>query len=170
VTRLLLLRHAQAANTHKDIDRPLTRQGQLEAARIGTFLRDQGWIPERAYVSTAMRARETFSLTFAQSDVLPDLFLDERLYNASLSGLVDFVRGMPTYLTCVLIVGHNPAIGEFARMLAIQGPGPDLYNLSRGFPPASLAVFSFEQPFGSPDLLRHSQLLRFIVPDNLSSG
>jgi len=170
MTRLLLLRHAQAANIHKDIDRPLTRQGQLEAAHIGIFLRDQGWIPERAYVSTARRAKETFSLTFAQSDHLPDLFLDERLYNATLSGLAEFVRGIPTYLTCVLIVGHNPAIGEFARMLAVQGPDPDLYDLSRGFPPASLAAFSFEQPFGSPDLLRHSRLLRFIMPDTLSSG
>ncbi|ACB96019.1 SixA phosphatase family protein [Beijerinckia indica] len=168
MTRLLILRHAEAASTStSDLDRPLTRHGRHDANRIGVFLRTHHWIPRKAYVSTAMRARETFSELCTQLHAPPKVSYEPTLYNASLNKLEALLRTIPADLDCVLLIGHNPSIAELARALATDGPGVDLAHLRRGFPPAALAVIEFDSPFGSSGAMEKGHLVRFIMPDLL---
>jgi phosphohistidine phosphatase len=43
----------------------------------------------------------------------------------------------------VLLVGHNPAIGELASALAGRGEAEPLARLHEKFPPGALAILAF---------------------------
>ena len=43
-----------------------------------------------------------------------------------------------------MIVGHNPAISEFASRFAGAGERSALARLERGFPPSGLAIFNVD--------------------------
>src|SRR3569833_1694520 len=51
--RLLLVRHAQAANAPLDRDRPLTEHGTEQARAIGSWLAERALVPARAHVTSA---------------------------------------------------------------------------------------------------------------------
>src|SRR3954453_9424386 len=60
--RLVLVRHAQAAQGEVDADRTLTERGARQAAAIGAWLAQTGLIPDRVVVSPARRAQQTWEL------------------------------------------------------------------------------------------------------------
>jgi phosphohistidine phosphatase len=43
-----------------------------------------------------------------------------------------------------MIVGHNPAMSEFASRFAAAGDSAALARLERGFPPSGLAIFNVD--------------------------
>ncbi len=62
VNRLAVLRHAKATHEpgYSDINRPLTRRGQRDAAAVGRFLRTQGIVPDIVLCSSSSRTSETW--------------------------------------------------------------------------------------------------------------
>jgi phosphohistidine phosphatase len=62
VGQLVLMRHGRA--THKtgfeDVERPLTGRGRRDAAAAGSWLRDQGLVPDLVLCSPALRTRRTW--------------------------------------------------------------------------------------------------------------
>jgi phosphohistidine phosphatase len=62
VNRLAVLRHAKATHEpgYSDINRPLTRRGQRDAAAVGRFLRTKGIVPDIVLCSSSSRTSETW--------------------------------------------------------------------------------------------------------------
>lgn len=144
MTRLILMRHAKAAAADgmQDHGRPLTARGLRDAARAGGVITREGWRPTRALVSDAVRTRQTLEAMAGALDPVPPLVLDPDLYAAPLAVILARVAATPASIGCLLVIGHNPGIGEAALRLATSGPATDIARLGQGFPTATLAVLS----------------------------
>jgi phosphohistidine phosphatase len=108
---LILWRHAEAAPGEPDSVRPLTDHGRAQAQAMARWLEPRLPPELRIIVSPARRAQET-ALTLGRSvetieAVAPGCDV------ASLLRVVDWPRGERP----VLVVGHQPTLGEAAAQL-----------------------------------------------------
>jgi phosphohistidine phosphatase len=108
---LILWRHADAAPGEPDIDRPLTAKGSRQAARVGAWLDRR--LPKRCaiLVSPAIRAQQTAAALerkFRTVDELAPGVSPQRVLAAA---------GWPDAPGTVVVVGHQPALGEAAALL-----------------------------------------------------
>ena len=150
--RLLLFRHAQAVHSAKysDRERPLSPEGRLHAERVGAALTDRCETVDLVLVSDSLRTRETLDLALAaygQASKAPfsrETRVDKALYHAERRDLMTTLRALPDSVGTVMIVGHNPAIAEFAAQFAGAGDRESLERLALGFPPGGLAIFDCE--------------------------
>ena len=60
MAELLVIRHAQASFGADDYDR-LSALGHRQAERVGTYLREIGWTPDRLVTGTLARQRQTLA-------------------------------------------------------------------------------------------------------------
>lgn len=145
VYRLYLLRHARAgwaAPGSSDFDRALDDQGYAEAELIAAEMADQGYHPQLVLSSTAVRCRETAEpLRRAFGEDLPIEYVDT-LYRGSVDAYAEVAFAGRTE-TAVLIVGHNPMMEEFFRLIVGQ-PVADA-AAPNGFPTAALATIDFDR-------------------------
>jgi len=175
---LLLLRHAKSAWPEvPDRDRPLAARGQRDAPAVGHWLRAVGYLPDRVVCSTAVRAHQTWQLAQPALGADPEAIFDDRLYQASPAQLLDLIRGTPAGVRVLLVVGHDPALPELARMLAEAAPqggaglsgiaGPAAPDRMRAkFPTAAIAAFGYTgdwELFGPG----RARLACFVVPREL---
>ena len=108
---LILWRHAEAVDGLPDMERALTDKGLKQAERMASFLRSR--IPQDTHilVSPAKRAQQTaYALTrhfITEPAIAP---------NCSVTSLLN-AANWPNGDGCVLIVGHQPVLGEVAARL-----------------------------------------------------
>jgi phosphohistidine phosphatase len=146
--RLVLVRHAQAADAAVDRDRPLTPKGARRAAAIGTWLEQAEFVPDRVLVSPARRAEQTWGE--AGATAAPDLrpTVDERIYENTVEALLDAIRDTPEEVRTVAVVGHNPSIAALAAALDDgQGDPTARRDVQAGFPAGGVAVFTLPTSF-----------------------
>jgi phosphohistidine phosphatase len=95
--RLIALRHAKSdwSGGVTDHDRPLAGRGRREAALAGRWLRENAADIDLVVCSSATRARQTWKLVAKQLDNIPPSRVDDRLYAASIRGLLAVVRKLP---------------------------------------------------------------------------
>ena len=149
LTRLLLIRHAQAADAPIDRDRPLSGQGAARAAAIGSWLARAGYAPDRALVSPALRAAQTWAAAAASlaADLTPAV--DERIYVNTVGSVVAAIAETPRDVATLIVVGHNPSMGELAAGLDDgEGDASARRQLRAGFPTGAVAVFRPTTGFG----------------------
>ncbi|MGH6813194.1 MAG: SixA phosphatase family protein [Methylocella sp.] len=139
--RLLLVRHAEAGApaSEGDPERRLTAQGRADAARIGAYLCASGLVFDLALVSPALRARDTLDMILRELPQKPPCELEASLYNAGVDTLRDLLAQTASWVKTLLIVGHNPGIGVFARFLVRGGESA----VPRHFPAPCLTVIDF---------------------------
>jgi len=131
-----LLRHAhamQAVPGQDDMERPLSRTGQVEAWTAGAWLAAQKCVADRVLCSPARRTRETLDAVLRSTGPLP-VRLEPEIYEADvgvLAGLVDAHRDVPR----LWLVGHNPGLEQLVALLS-QGRSGDY----RGMPPGAVAM------------------------------
>ena len=116
---LILWRHAEAQDPGEgmsDLARPLTRRGEKQAARMAAWLDRQ--LPEGARVlaSPAVRTEQTVGALGRKyrlhDELRPGATADQLLRLA----------GWPTARAPVLVVGHQPALGQtVAQLLGLPG-------------------------------------------------
>jgi len=132
-----------------DFDRPLTSRGRREAEAAGQFLVENELLPGRILCSAARRTKETLQHAGASMLGFEDMVsFPDSLYSADSAGYLDIVRSVGDADT-VLVIGHNPAIGDFARMLAGSGDGTGRARLAAGFPTAAIAVIETGDGFAA---------------------
>ena len=172
---LILLRHAKAEQVQGkvDHDRELAPRGRKDARAVGQWLRGGKWLshPSQAVVldlvlcSTSERTRQTLDAACAGAAFVKDRRFDERLYDASASGLLDVLREVPDSVSNVLMIGHGPGIPVLATALSQDGAGSAdaIDRVSQGFPTSGLAVLGFEGRWAAlaPET---AQLRDFVVP------
>ena len=157
--RLLLLRHAKSDWGHPgllDHDRPLAPRGLRDAPRMGRYLREHGFIPAAALVSTAARAETTARLALEAAGAAPGAMrLIPDLYGSSPDAIVEIVAGEGGSASPLLVVAHNPGMEDLAArflgrhehfptaaLLVVSVPGPDWAGIS----PARATVEAFVRP------------------------
>jgi phosphohistidine phosphatase len=147
--RLLLIRHAKAADGPIDAERPLTERGTRQATAMGSRLEQAGLAPDRVVVSPAVRAAQTWELVSGQLGTAPPSTTDERIYDNTVEALLAIIRETPDDVRTVALVGHNPSIGELAHDLDDgDGDAAARRGLDAGFPTGTVAVFDLATSFG----------------------
>jgi phosphohistidine phosphatase len=144
---LHLLRHAKSSwddPAATDHERPLAARGRRAAATMAGHLRDERISPALVLCSSAVRARQTLARVSAGFDPGCDLRIEIEggLYEASAAALLARIGRVAGDVGSLMLIGHEPAIGELSQDLA--GPGGDeaqLKRLREKFPTAALATF-----------------------------
>ncbi|MBC7770514.1 MAG: histidine phosphatase family protein [Phycisphaerales bacterium] len=139
---LILMRHAKAVRPHEadsDKARGLTSRGRRDSAAAGAAMEDAGVKPTLALVSTSQRTRETAE--YGLLNFAPETRAEEALYHAAPEGIWDAFSACEA--ESVVIIGHNPGIGELVTMLVHQAhDGSKLAREFGGhFPTAAFAAF-----------------------------
>ena len=181
---LVLFRHAKSAWPDvPDHDRPLARRGIRAAPVMGRWLREAGLVPGQVLCSTARRARETWQFAQAGLAASPPVTFDVRIYAAAPADLLALTCEVPPATGTLLLIGHNPAIEDLARLLAAApgaaGPGTagprtgdshhsDLDRMRSKFPTAAIAVLRFGGTWH--DLAPgRARLTAFVTPGDLGA-
>jgi phosphohistidine phosphatase len=148
--RLVLLRHAKAADGPIDADRPLTERGTRRAIAVGTWLEQAGLLPDRVLVSPARRAVQTWEQAGARLPRSPRPIVDPRIYDNTVEDLITAIGETPEDVRTLAVVGHNPSIGELAAVLDNgQGNPAARRDVEAGFPTGGVAVFTLPTPFAA---------------------
>lgn len=111
---LILWRHAEAVDIElvgDDMERYLTHKGEKQAARMAAWLDRQ--MPEgtRIWASPAVRTQQTakaLGRKFKTSSALAPLATSQELLD---------LAGWPAGKGCILVVGHQPTLGQVASQL-----------------------------------------------------
>lgn len=136
---LSLLRHATAATDGADDhSRSLSVDGQAEAVDIATHLAMADLAaPDLILSSDSERTHQT-AKTLQMFFPEAALDLDHALYLAASDTLLEIIHAQDDALTHIVIVAHNPGIGQLAFDLG----GGNHPAIARGFAPATLATFA----------------------------
>ncbi|HKJ83146.1 MAG TPA: histidine phosphatase family protein [Mariprofundaceae bacterium] len=120
--RLLLVRHAKSSWKDAgldDFDRPLNKRGVHDAPMMGSRLAKRHIHPDMIVSSPAKRAVQTAEALAASLKVpAPRLICDRSVYEASTATLLKVIEGFDDEKSCVMLVGHNPAMTLLANALA----------------------------------------------------
>ncbi len=116
---LILLRHGKSdwSGDEPDRERPLATRGRRQAPQAGRWLAKHVPVLDLAVVSPAERARSTWELVAAELGAPPQTRVDDRLYAASGTALLQVVRELSDDLRTVVVVGHNPGLEDLASSL-----------------------------------------------------
>ena len=95
-----------------DIDRPLAPRGERDAERIAAHIERERIAPDLVCCSPSVRTRAVLDAILPSLGG-PDLRFDDVLYGASVAELRAIVRGLTDDIASVMIIGHNPGLGDF---------------------------------------------------------
>ena len=119
---LYLLRHAKSSWDDpdlKDFERPLSDRGFRDAPMMGKRFEEAGNQLQCIITSPAMRAKTTAKL-FADNMGYPsdDIASNPELYFAGTGMFLKAASLLDDDCSNAMLVGHNPAITEFANLMA----------------------------------------------------
>ena len=109
---IIFFRHAKSdwnASFGSDHERPINKRGHKDARRMGRFLADIDFLPDRIVSSTAVRARTTLEEAAEEGswgDISTEL--TDALYEASLPDVIHVIQHQPEEYGRLLLVGHEP--------------------------------------------------------------
>src|SRR5436190_18645090 len=144
--RLMLLRHAKSDWSRPgmpDRNRPLNARGREAAPVMAAHMLSHDFVPRRALVSAAARARETWKLMIPFFPKKPETIVEPRLYEASPHAVLAVIKETPASIKSLLVLGHNPSLQALAIALTGAGDNEARENLATKFPTAALAVIDF---------------------------
>jgi phosphohistidine phosphatase len=148
---LILWRHGEAADGAPDAARPLTDKGRRQTERMANFLATRLPQNTRVMVSPALRAQETATALTPKFITAPNIGTHATTQTAIATA------GWPTAGGAVLLVGHQPWMGELACWLMTGQT--DIWSIKKG------AVWWFSRREREGD---YQTVLRLVIaPDQL---
>lgn len=111
---LILWRHAEAEDSHPDMERALTAKGLKQAEKMAAWLRPRLAADTRILVSPATRTQQT-----AAALGLDFITLEALAPGASAQSLLH-AAGWPNAPGITLVIGHQPTLG-MAAAFAMTG-------------------------------------------------
>lgn len=161
--RLILTRHTKSAwddPATADHDRPLNRRGRRAALELGEWLNSRGYEPDQVLCSTAERTKETWSrLAAAPLEVTPKVEFVPALYHAAPDVMMKYLSKATG--DCVMLIGHNPGIADFAARLPARKPvDPDFQR----YPTGATLVVDFQIDSWAAIKAGSGSVLDFFVP------
>ncbi|GJD34321.1 SixA phosphatase family protein [Methylobacterium aerolatum] len=169
--RLILLRHAKSDRPPgvRDLERPLNKRGRRAAPAVGARLAEEGLVPDLALVSPATRTRETWALVKEALGAVPDQTV-EAIYEAAARDILTAVRAAPPEAGTLLVVGHNPGMGDLAASLVGAGPKGLRALLAMEYPTAAFAAIAFEAESWAGIGPGKGRLEHFVRPRDIDPG
>ncbi|MET9887475.1 histidine phosphatase family protein [Streptomyces sp. NPDC006430] len=142
--RIVVVRHAKAGpkDVPDDFGRALADRGRADAPMTGRWLAQQGFRVDLARCSSARRTRQTWELVLPHLPEPPPTVYEDRLYDADVDDLLAILAQTPDAVTCLVLVGHNPAVHELAKGLCGDGPEPLVSRVATKFPTGAAAVLT----------------------------
>lgn len=118
---LTLIRHAKSSwqqDSLPDIERPLNERGVRDAPFMARLMKEEHPAPDCIISSPARRAYHT-ALEYAKVFDQPEneIRVDERIYEASVSHLMDVINAIDNDCVRVLMFGHNPGFSYLTEYL-----------------------------------------------------
>ncbi|MEP1145219.1 MAG: histidine phosphatase family protein [Henriciella sp.] len=169
--RLILMRHAKTEPWSEGIDdhaRALTSVGHDAAIAMAKALKAEGWSPEKAFVSTARRTRETWA-HLSEVFGTADMTLEEDLYLAGERGIADIIADNENAKT-LIIIGHNPGLHDLALSLLRAAGSADhqaAIRIAAKLPTGAAVLFEAEE--NGAFVPAQFRLRNFIKPKDLMS-
>jgi phosphohistidine phosphatase len=123
---LLLLRHGKAEKFDQgsDFDRPISDPGKRGAQRIATWIWRNELMPDYVISSPAACALETARKACKAMGMGPQGIVDDqRIYQATISDLLQVLGEVPKTARRVLLVGHNPGLRKLLCYLDGENDG-----------------------------------------------
>ena len=116
---LYLLRHAKSSRDDqefKDFERPLADRGMRDVPKMASRFLQRGDTVDFIITSPAMRAKTTAKMMADQIGFPADeVASNSKLYFSGAGSLFKVVRLIEEHRKSAMLVGHNPAITEFAH-------------------------------------------------------
>lgn len=109
---LLLWRHAEAEDGTPDSERALTKRGLKQAERMALWLSSRLDANTEVLVSPALRTRQT-----ADALARPYKIVKQLAVGAQASDVLAAVNSPDGHERTVLVVGHQPTLGQVAAVL-----------------------------------------------------
>jgi phosphohistidine phosphatase len=140
---LSIFRHAKAERAEDfavDFERPLTSRGQKDTRHMAAIL--AGFEPPIDWLlsSPAQRTRDTTTIVTELLNYQRAVAWQDAIYEADAETLLALLTQVPIEMEHVLIVGHNPGMGELVSGLAAGAPS----RLGINMPTAGLAHLTLE--------------------------
>ena len=117
---LLILRHAKSSWDNPDLgdfDRPLNSRGLKAAPVMGGVLQKNNLQPQKILSSPAKRAKQTAILVKETAPLEANIVYVEGIYEASPRSLLNIVSEIGDEIDSILLIGHNPGLESFVKML-----------------------------------------------------
>jgi phosphohistidine phosphatase len=168
--RLLIMRHAKSSWDAPDLpdhDRPLNGRGRKTAPRMGAWLAEQGLVPDLALVSSATRAQQTWDLVAGALPRPAPARTEPGIYEAEPETLVEILHGAPDEAATVIMVGHEPGVSEFARLMAADPIPAALARAFGHFPTAAVAAIEFDADSWGAARPTEGRFTDFVAPKDL---
>jgi phosphohistidine phosphatase len=166
--RVYLLRHSKSSRKDRslaDRDRPLAGRGRRAAKAVARHLEQERIRPDLVLCSPARRTRETLERVEGAFGDRVEARLDEALYGASESKLLVCLKALPDEVGSVMLIGHNPGLGELA--LALAAEGVRLAPLREKYPTGALATIDLPAERWSAIERGSGELLAYVRPKDL---
>lgn len=158
---LYLLRHAKSSwkdATLPDFERPLKGRGRDAAEQMGRFLASKKVTVGALISSPSVRTRQTIDIIMRHVELGAEPQFDQRIYEASLSALVQVLSEIPDDTKAAMLVGHNPGMEEMVAFLTRE---------SRHMPTCALAKISIAGSSWKEAQRGAGKLEWFVTPKDL---
>ena len=138
---LILWRHAEAIDAIPDLERELTRKGHRQAGKIAAWLNQE--LPSRVRIvaSPARRAQQTANALADKIEVV------ESIAPGASAATILKVCGWPDAKQSVVLVGHQPTLGEAAALILTGKTLP--WSIKKG----AAWWFTYRMREGKPQVL-----------------
>ena len=131
---LYLLRHAKSSwddASQQDFERPLNNRGRKACEVIGELIEEKGIDFDLVLVSTSLRTRQTIEFVKERAKLRGEVRYDERIYEATVSQLLEVISQVDNDRKSVLLVGHNPGLEGLLTLLTGEDVRVTTANLAK---------------------------------------
>ena len=167
---LVIHRHAKsswALPGMDDFDRPLNDRGNVDAARMGAWIVEQGVKLDEILCSSAARTRATAKhITKVIGSEPPITHLDD-LYLASADTIKNSIGKIDNASKTALVIGHNPGLHDVVLRLLTANERQDTTLLRTSFPTAACAIINLPITNWNDIAWNAGELQSFMVPKSL---
>lgn len=171
---ILLMRHAKSSWSDPDLDdheRPLNDRGIAASKRMAKWMEQHGEIPDFVLTSTARRAKDTWQLVSQALNLdVPSAEVSD-MYLAGPDAMLNVVRSrVPKGTKKLLLIGHQPGISSFARLMANSSARASRARAYQRFPTAALAVIRNDVDDWADLAFGKGDFCEFAVPKELEGN
>ena len=166
--RLILIRHAKSSWSNSNLDdkeRPLNERGQQAAGLIGKWLAAESLMPDQVLSSSALRCQETWAGIAEALDAVDKVDFVDFLYLATPQDMLNTLQTASG--DTVLMLGHMPGIGDFARQLR-RDPPPAHASFQK-YPTGATTVLDFRIDDWAEAQMGTGRFVKSITPRDLES-
>lgn len=130
-------------------------------------MEEKGYFPQVVLSSASRRTRETWALVESVLGGDPEVRFERSLYHADARGLLMEIHVQTNGVDRLLMLGHNPGIGDLAVYLAGAGDDGTIDQMSRKFPTGALAVLEYPGERWAGLTRGSCRLVEFVRPGDL---